>query len=53
MNEPMSIWRWNMFGTWEAANNAILAVVPDMSVGIMDTGEGATMPAWMGKYITR
>eukprot|EP00039_Didymoeca_costata_P033021 m.40313 g.40313 ORF g.40313 m.40313 type:complete len:453 (+) comp9652_c0_seq1:178-1536(+) len=50
MNEPMSIRRRDMFDTWRACAEAINAVIPDMSVSITDTGEGAVIPAWVTKF---
>ena len=47
MNEPMYIQRWDMFETWKAINDAVTAVVPDMSVAVVDTGEGAVLPHWL------
>ena len=50
MNEPMFVERWKMFDTWRAVNAAIVAVIPDMSVGIMDLGEGAILPSWWSYF---
>jgi hypothetical protein len=47
MNEPMSIKRREMFDTWKECAEAINAVVPDMSVALADTGEGAVLPSWV------
>jgi hypothetical protein len=47
MNEPMSIKRKDMFDTWKECAEAIHAVVPDMSVALADTGEGAVLPSWV------
>lgn len=47
MNEPMSIKREWMFDTWRACAEAILEVVPDMSVSICDVGEGSILPDWI------
>jgi hypothetical protein len=33
MNEPMTIWRRDAFKTWRACAEAIVAVIPDASVG--------------------
>ena len=49
MNEPMSIRRRAMFETWRATAEAINAVVPDMSVALADTGEGAVLPSWVSR----
>jgi len=49
INEPMSLERGAMFETWEAVNDAVVEVVPDMSVGVMDLGEGAVLPWWFAK----
>ena len=49
MNEPMSIKRDILYETWQACAEAINAVVPDMSVSLADTGEGAIFPAWLEK----
>ena len=47
MNEPMTVRRPLAFDTWRAAGEAINAVVPDMAVSVMDTGEGVLLPAWV------
>lgn len=47
MNEPMSINRRDMYDTWRAVTEAVNAVVPDMSVAVCDTGEGAVLPGWV------
>jgi len=47
MNEPMSIRRSEMYDTWRACAEAINAIIPDMSVALSDTGEGAILPAWV------
>ncbi len=47
MNEPMTIRRRDMFDTWRAVTEAVNEVIPDMSVSITDTGEGAVLPAWV------
>lgn len=49
MNEPMSIRRKWMFETWKECTDAIVEEVPDMSVAVADTGEGAVLPAWVTK----
>lgn len=49
MNEPISIRRWDMFETWQAASDAITRAIPNMSVGVMDFGSGAMLPAWFAK----
>lgn len=46
-NEPMTILRYKMFETWRACAEAIVKVVPDMSVSICDVGEGSVLPAWV------
>jgi hypothetical protein len=50
MNEPMSIWRQQMFDTWRAAGEAILQVVPDMAISVMDLGEGVLLPPWLSNF---
>ena len=50
MNEPMSIRRKWMFDTWRAISNAVTQVVPDMSVALLDIGEGSFLPWWATKY---
>jgi hypothetical protein len=52
MNEPITIRRTWHFETNKAVADAIVEVVPDASVSISDTGEGAVFPAWWMK-ITR
>jgi hypothetical protein len=47
MNEPMTIRRTAMYDTWRAAGEAIMSVIPDMSVSLCDTGEGAVIPDWL------
>ena len=47
MNEPMSINRRGMYETWQASAEAILAIIPDMSIAVCDTGEGAVLPGWI------
>ena len=47
MNEPMTIRRTLAFDTWREAGEAVLAEVPDMSVSVMDTGEGVLLPDWV------
>ena len=47
MNEPMYIFRREMYQTWRAAAEAIHAQVPDMAVALADTGEGVVMPSWV------
>jgi hypothetical protein len=34
---------------WRAANDAITAVIPNMSVGVSDLGSGAVLPSWFVK----
>jgi hypothetical protein len=45
MNEPMTLRRTAMFDTWKAAGEAILSVIPDMSVAVCESGEGPLIPA--------
>mmetsp|Transcript_57775 Transcript_57775/g.159415 ORF Transcript_57775/g.159415 Transcript_57775/m.159415 type:complete len:170 (+) Transcript_57775:1051-1560(+) len=47
MNEPMTIWRRDAFKTWRACAEAIVAVIPDSSVALADTGEGSVTPTWL------
>lgn len=49
MNEPMTIRRKWHFETSKAVAEAIVEVVPDASVSISDTGEGAVFPDWWMK----
>ena len=35
------------YDTWRAIAEAVNSVIPDMSVAISDTGEGAIQPAWV------
>lgn len=51
MNEPMSINRWNMYETWRACAEAIISVIPDMSVSVTDIGEGAIIPDWIVRFL--
>lgn len=46
-NEPMSINREGMYNTWRAVSEAVVKIVPDMTVAIADTGEGAVLPGWV------
>lgn len=50
MNEPMTIRRRAMYDAWKDAAEAIMQVIPDMSVAICDIGEGAIIPAWVGEH---
>ena len=34
---------------WRAAAEAAIAVIPDISVAVADTGEGAVLPGWVDK----
>lgn len=52
MNEPMSIRRNDMYETWQATAIAINNVIPDMSVSLCDTGEGAVLPAWITEHFS-
>jgi len=47
MNEPMSINRRDMYDTWRAVTEAVTALIPDISVAVADTGEGAVLPGWV------
>jgi len=47
MNEPMSINRRDMYDTWREVTEAVTAIVPDLSVAVADTGEGAVLPGWV------
>lgn len=47
MNEPMTIRRTRAFDTWRAAGLAISAVIPDMSISVMDIGEAILIPNWV------
>eukprot|EP00966_Prymnesium_polylepis_P100510 2327587-Prymnesium_polylepis.1 len=47
MNEPMSINRRDMYDTWRAVTEAVAALIPDISVAVADTGEGAVLPGWV------
>lgn len=49
MNEPMSIRRSAMYDTWRAAADAIISIIPDMSVAVADTAEGAVVPSWVSQ----
>ena len=51
MNEPMSIWRKELYDTWKACAVAINAVIPDMSVAVTETGEDPYLPAWVAGII--
>jgi hypothetical protein len=46
-NEPVSIRRRWMFDTWRASAEAISAIIPDMSVSIMDVGESPDIPSFL------
>jgi len=48
---PMTIRRTLAFDTWHAAGAAILSVIPDLSVSVMDVGEGVVLPQWVIKLI--
>ena len=47
MNEPMTIRRKQAYNTWRACAEAIIEVIPDMSVSICDVGQGAVIPSWL------
>jgi len=47
MNEPISINRRSMYDTWRAVTESVTQVVPDISVALADTGEGAVLPGWV------
>lgn len=47
MNEPMTIWRGAAYDTWREAGQAILSVIPDIGISVMDTGEGVILPDWL------
>ena len=47
MNEPMTINRAGMYDTWRAVAEAATKIIPDLSVAICDTGEGAVLPGWL------
>jgi hypothetical protein len=49
MNEPMTIRRKEYFDTWRACAEAINGIIPDMSVSLAETGEGAVIPDWVSK----
>ena len=44
MNEPMTIWRRDAFKTWRACAEAIVAVIPDASVGEFRLESGTFHP---------
>lgn len=50
MNEPMTIQRREAYDTWKDIAIAVLEVIPDISVSIQDTGEGAVFPAWITEH---
>ena len=43
----MSINRRAMYDTWREVTDAVTAIIPDISVSIADTGEGAVLPGWV------
>lgn len=47
MNEPMSIKRKWMFDTWREISDAVLKIIPDVSVSIADVGEWSGFPKWI------
>jgi hypothetical protein len=51
MNEPMSINRHDMYDTWRAVTEAVVPIIPDISVAICDTGEGAVLPSWVSEIL--
>ena len=51
MNEPVYIYRWNMYDTWKQCNDEIVSVIHDMNVAIADVGEGAILPSWLSPNI--
>ena len=44
MNEPMTIWRRDAFQTWRAVAEAIVAIIPDASVGEFSFGSRCLSP---------
>ena len=46
-NEPMSINRRAMYDTWREVTEEVVKIVPDISVALADTGEGAVLPGWV------
>ena len=46
-NEPMSINRRGMYDTWRAVTEEVTKIIPDISVALADTGEGAVLPGWV------
>lgn len=50
-NEPMSINRRDLYDTWRAVTEEAVKIIPDISVAIADTGEGAVLPGWVFKIL--
>jgi len=50
MNEPMTIRRKQAYNTWRACGEAVLEVIPDMSVSIHEVGQGAVIPSWLTEF---
>jgi len=46
-NEPMSINRRDMYDTWREVTESVISIIPDISVAVADTGEGAVLPGWV------
>jgi hypothetical protein len=36
-----------MFNTWRAIATEINTIIPDISISLADTGEGAIVPSWV------
>merc|ERR1719192_1289972 len=50
MNEPMTIRRKQAYNTWRACGEAVLEVIPDMSVMVSEVGQGAVIPSWVTDF---
>ena len=35
------------YNTWRACGEAVLEVIPDMSVSVHEVGQGAIIPSWI------
>ena len=38
------------YNTWRACGEAVLEVIPDMSVMVSEVGQGAVIPSWVTEF---
>ena len=47
MNEPMTLWRNDLYETWRECGQAINQIIPDMMIVISDNFQGSILPWWL------